>query len=319
MPKNDLVCVSFNWSVIKTEGQFNQNFSVPLITFGSFDQQQQNVRIQTLFQIQHPKVKKFLQCLNNLIRIQNQRGRNLKILVLPYQQQSIYVHFEELDHQKRVTESVDTRLSNNVNAQSQNKMLVPFYYSQYSPYASFYTPQPLHPQQFMLQMQSNMRLSNEIQRQEDQKVVQEENSLSIQKQISKESSKKKKSHKLNDTKNITKNFSKAIITYLIQNKDIAIKLLNQHENEEMITELKKRKNSMTNIKQLRELWVDAGDEKQRRFNKVFRIISQYFLKSQSVCYIYNSRISNIGWHLKYRQNLLRALKEPSNFKQIKDI
>ena len=75
-------------------------------------------------------------------------------------------------------------------------------------------------------MQSNMRLSNEIQRQEDQKVVQEENSLSIQKHISKESSKKKKSHKLNDTKNITKNFSKAIITYLIQNKDIAIKLLN---------------------------------------------------------------------------------------------
>lgn len=36
-------------------------------------------------------------------------------------------------------------------------------------------------------------------------------------------------------------------------------------------------------------------------------------------YIYNSRIANTGWHLKYRQNLLRALKEPDNFKYIKDI
>lgn len=36
-------------------------------------------------------------------------------------------------------------------------------------------------------------------------------------------------------------------------------------------------------------------------------------------YIYNSRIANTGWHLKYRYNLLRALKEPENFKYIKDI
>jgi hypothetical protein len=33
---------------------------------------------------------------------------------------------------------------------------------------------------------------------------------------------RRKSSKLNDTKNITKNFSKAIISYIVQNKDIGI-------------------------------------------------------------------------------------------------
>lgn len=38
-------------------------------------------------------------------------------------------------------------------------------------------------------------------------------------------SRKKKSHKINDTKNITKNYSKAIISYIINNKDYVIKFL----------------------------------------------------------------------------------------------
>lgn len=33
---------------------------------------------------------------------------------------------------------------------------------------------------------------------------------------------RRKSSKLNDTKNITKNFSKAIISYIVQNKDIGM-------------------------------------------------------------------------------------------------
>lgn len=37
--------------------------------------------------------------------------------------------------------------------------------------------------------------------------------------------KKKKGSKVNDTKNITKNFSKAIISYIMQSKEIGLKIL----------------------------------------------------------------------------------------------
>ena len=40
--------------------------------------------------------------------------------------------------------------------------------------------------------------------------------------------------------------------------------------DEFVNMLKTKKNSMTNIKQLRDLWVDGG--KNQDFNKVFRII-----------------------------------------------
>ncbi|CAD8161193.1 unnamed protein product [Paramecium octaurelia] len=128
---------------------------------------------------------------------------------------------------------------------------------------------------------------------------------------------KKKEKKINDTKNITKNFSKAIISYIMNNPDLLKSFFSNKQYDDFLNLLKNKKNQMTNIKQLRDLWVDGG--KFSEFNKVFRIISQYFLKNQSVAYVYNSRISNTIWHLKYRQNLLRALKEPENFRFIKDL
>ncbi|CAK79367.1 unnamed protein product (macronuclear) [Paramecium tetraurelia] len=128
---------------------------------------------------------------------------------------------------------------------------------------------------------------------------------------------KKKEKKINDTKNITKNFSKAIISYIMNNPDLLKQFFSSKQYEDFLVLLKNKKNQMTNIKQLRDLWIDGG--KSSEFNKVFRIISQYFLKNQSVAYVYNSRISNTIWHLKYRQNLLRALKEPENFRFIKDL
>ncbi|CAD8101067.1 unnamed protein product [Paramecium sonneborni] len=155
-----------------------------------------------------------------------------------------------------------------------------------------------------------------------------DNQLKIEKRIRKrisvqESSdsykvqRKQKGPKVNDTKNITKNFSKAIISYILNNEELIQKLITPDQFESFIALLKNKKNAMTNIKQLRDLWVENG--KNPEFNKMFRIISQYFLKNQAVPYVYNSRISNTAWHLKYRYNLLRALKEPENFKFIKDI
>ncbi|CAD8055500.1 unnamed protein product [Paramecium primaurelia] len=128
---------------------------------------------------------------------------------------------------------------------------------------------------------------------------------------------KKKISKVNDTKNITKNYSKAIISYIFNNPQVVQGLMQKYRYDDLVNFLKNKKNSMTNIKQLRDLWLDGG--KNAEYNRVFRIISQLFLKTQAVSYVYNSRISNTQWHLKYRYNLLRALKEPENFKFIKDI
>ncbi|CAD8084145.1 unnamed protein product [Paramecium primaurelia] len=166
----------------------------------------------------------------------------------------------------------------------------------------------------------------EVSSQKKQKEVRNEQKLAkrIRKRIPVQESldsfrinRKKKGPKVNDTKNITKNFSKAIISYILNEKELIQKFMSNEQYDSFIALLKNKKNQMTNIKQLRDLWVDTG--RNPEFNKVFRIISQYFLKSQAVPYVYNSRISNTAWHLKYRQNLLRALREPENFKFIKDI
>ncbi|CAD8181326.1 unnamed protein product [Paramecium pentaurelia] len=169
-------------------------------------------------------------------------------------------------------------------------------------------------------------LKEEDQSQNEQKELKNEQKLAkrIRKRVPVQESsdsyrvhRRKKGPKVNDTKNITKNFSKAIISYILNDEKLIQKFINSEQQDSFISLLKSKKNQMTNIKQLRELWIDNG--KNPEFNKVFRIISQYFLKNQAVPYVYNSRISNTAWHLKYRQNLLRALREPENFKFIKDI
>ena len=60
---------------------------------------------------------------------------------------------------------------------------------------------------------------------------------------------------------MTKNFSKAIISYITQNKDLGLKILDSNEFEEFVGILKDKKNAMTNIKQLRDLWVESEDLK----------------------------------------------------------
>ncbi|CAD8089415.1 unnamed protein product [Paramecium sonneborni] len=302
--------------------------------YHSFDGNDQRIKINQLLIVQH----KFIKCLNNLIRHQN-NNKKANIKVLPYQNNQLYIIFsdDKILKKIKVQESNDSTFMNF--PRSQFPML------QYSPYPQFYTN---YPQEQFAAMQ--YQITNPILQSQDRFLVQtrqaqqsqhfrtsdiqffgsHDDSESIeQKQIEKDSKQMKSSYfklkskikkgKVNDTKNITKNFSKAIISYIIQNKDIGLKIMNYEQFEEFVTILKDKKNQMTNIKQLRDLWVETNEMKSQQFNKAFRIFSEYFLKQQSVCYIYNSRIANTGWHLKYRYNLLRALREPENFKYIKDI
>ncbi|CAD8058986.1 unnamed protein product [Paramecium primaurelia] len=302
--------------------------------YHSFDGNDQRIKINQLQIIQH----KFIKCLNNLIRHQNNKKKS-NIIILPNQNNQLYVIFED----DKILRKIKVQESNDSTFMSFPRNQFPLI--QYQPYPQFYANYPQ--EQFQT---FQYQITNPILQSQDRFLVQPKQLQSSQhfrtsdfqffgshddsesmepQQVEKDSKEHKNTYfklkskikkgKVNDTKNITKNFSKAIISYIIQNKDIGLKIMNCEQFEEFVTILKDKKNQMTNIKQLRELWVETNQEKSQQFNKAFRIFSEYFLKQQSVSYIYNSRIANTGWHLKYRYNLLRALKEPENFKYIKDI
>ncbi|CAD8093356.1 unnamed protein product [Paramecium sonneborni] len=301
--------------------------------YSSFDGADLRIRMDHILKVQ----SWFIKCLNNLIRHQNNKKKS-NIIVLPQQGANLYVHFkDEINLKKtKVLDSTDSTFGQ-LNLLKPQMQFIPF-----SPYQSIapYYSQEMAFQRMNPIMQSQDRYivqtkqSNQANHfkvkdkflvfqgkpEESQSINSDEQDFDEKRSDHSFSIKKKKKiSKVNDTKNITKNFSKAIISYITQNKDIGLKLLDGREFEDFLQILKEKKNKMTNIQQLRELWVDCNEGKIKEFNKTFRIFSQYFLRQQSVAYIYNSRIMNTGWHLKYRYNLLRALREPQNFKYIKDI
>ncbi|CAD8082191.1 unnamed protein product [Paramecium sonneborni] len=301
--------------------------------YHSFDGTESRIRMDHILKVQ----SQFIKCLNNLIRHQNNKKKS-NTIVLPYQGTNLYVHFkDEINLKKaKVLESTDSTFGQFSLFNTQIPF-IPFPYQNIAPhYSQEMTFQRMNPimqsqDRYIAQPKQVHQQANHFKK-KDQFLIfsnkaEESQSVNSDEQDFEEKmsdnsfqiKKKKKISKVNDTKNITKNFSKAIISYITQNKDIGLKLLDAREFEDFLQILKEKKNKMTNIQQLRELWIDSDEEKLKQFNKTFRIFSQYFLRQQSVAYIYNSRIMNTGWHLKYRYNLLRALREPQNFKYIKDI
>lgn len=49
-----------------------------------------------------------------------------------------------------------------------------------------------------------------------------------------------------------------------------------------------------------------------------RIISNLFFRRYALDYIFNSRIHNYASHIKYRQSLWQALRNPDHFNRIKE-
>lgn len=46
---------------------------------------------------------------------------------------------------------------------------------------------------------------------------------------------------------------------------------------------------------------------EHRFAGPFKVMQKHFLKNNSVCYIFNSRIENTPAHLRARQSIYKAL------------
>lgn len=86
----------------------------------------------------------------------------------------------------------------------------------------------------------------------------------------------------------------------------------QVEYRDLLNDLIQRKKTINTIADLRDLWSDY------KYAKCMRIISMLFLRKYSLAYIFNSRICTYGSHIKYRQRLCEAVKNPDSFKHIKD-
>ena len=55
-----------------------------------------------------------------------------------------------------------------------------------------------------------------------------------------------------------------------------------------------------------------------RFGRELRVLSNLFLRKHALTYIFSSRVTNQGSHIKYRGRLREALRDPRNFTNIKD-
>ena len=117
---------------------------------------------------------------------------------------------------------------------------------------------------------------------------------------------KRKNKSLNETKNIPKNFGKAIITFIYKNKkEFMMKLeIPEAEFDHMVLLIKHKKKTINTISELRELWSDFP------YAKEIRKLSNLFLRKHGVKHIFNSRISCFPTHIKYRNRLIEALKNP---------
>lgn len=71
---------------------------------------------------------------------------------------------------------------------------------------------------------------------------------------------------------------------------------------------------MSSILHLRALWLDSEFE----YASTMRKISLVFIKRYSWQYIFSSRITNYGIHIKYRQRMLEAIKNPEKFTYVKN-
>ncbi|KAM3132653.1 hypothetical protein pb186bvf_015198 [Paramecium bursaria] len=127
-------------------------------------------------------------------------------------------------------------------------------------------------------------------------------------------------HDQKDTKNIPKNYCKAIITYAQKNPAICLSLLGTEQKvQRFLEKLSKQKKDLLNIKVFSRLLQQSQNPEEDEQNRAFRIISRLFIKKYAINYIFNSKIVQENWHLKYRFKIYKGVQNPSNFNHIKNL
>ncbi|CAD8073099.1 unnamed protein product [Paramecium primaurelia] len=123
-----------------------------------------------------------------------------------------------------------------------------------------------------------------------------------------------------DTKNIPKNYCKSIITFACKNQNLCLEILkDQLKVIKFLEKITVYKKQLLNIRIFSSLLQHSEDPEEEEFRKAFRIISRIFIKKYAINYIFNSKIVQHNWHMRYRQQIYKGVKSPNNFSHIKNL
>ncbi|CAD8049875.1 unnamed protein product [Paramecium primaurelia] len=103
--------------------------------------------------------------------------------------------------------------------------------------------------------------------------------------------------------NIQKNYAKAILQYILRQRIEIMKYLGEKQGIEFLKIITQLKNNIKNVKHLIKY---TNNEKQL---KLFRILSNRFLKKEAIGYVYNSNIKSASQHIQYRHLILHNLQK----------
>jgi hypothetical protein len=82
--------------------------------------------------------------------------------------------------------------------------------------------------------------------------------------------------------------------------------------EQLTSELKKKKKSINKISDLQKLWLNE------KFSKEFRVLTGIFLRKYCLSWVFNSRIKNIKYPIKYRCRIIEGVQKPEEFNFLKN-
>ncbi|CAD8066315.1 unnamed protein product [Paramecium sonneborni] len=123
-----------------------------------------------------------------------------------------------------------------------------------------------------------------------------------------------------DTKNIPKNYCKSIITFACKNQNLCLEILkDQLKVVKFLEKITVYKKLLLNIRIFSSLLQHSEDPEEEEFRRAFRIISRIFIKKYAINYIFNSKIVQHNWHMRYRSQIYKGVKNPNNFSHIKNL
>ncbi|CAK71429.1 unnamed protein product (macronuclear) [Paramecium tetraurelia] len=104
-----------------------------------------------------------------------------------------------------------------------------------------------------------------------------------------------------DSTNIQKNFSKAIVQYALRQKKTVFQILGEEKGNQFLLFMSEL------VNQLRNLFHLVKYTQDEEYLKVIRILGNNFLRKESTCYIYNSKIRQKTSHIKHKAIVKKVL------------
>ncbi|CAD8071417.1 unnamed protein product [Paramecium sonneborni] len=104
-----------------------------------------------------------------------------------------------------------------------------------------------------------------------------------------------------DSTNIQKNFSKAIVQYALRQKKTVYEILGEEKGNKFLLFMSEL------VNQLRNLFHLVKYTQDEEYLKLIRILGNNFLRKESTCYIYNSKIRQKTSHIKHKAIVKKVL------------